>query len=56
MDKKLDLGNHLIENTFAAFHTEQSKDNLLNILTAIQNRAMAIPYPRGAAPGRTRYD
>lgn len=40
MDKKLDLGNHLIENAFATFHTKQSKDNLLNILTSIQRRAM----------------
>lgn len=40
MDNKFDTGNHQIENAFTAFRMEQSKDNLLKILTSIQSRAM----------------
>lgn len=40
MDNKFDMGNHLIEDAFAAFRVEQSKNNLLNVLTSIQERAM----------------
>jgi len=40
MNKEFDMNNQLIENAFAAFRAEQSKDNLLHVLTSIQCRAM----------------
>lgn len=40
MENKFDMGNRLIEDAFTTFRSEQSKNNLLKVLTSIQRRAM----------------